>query len=172
MLDAPRSEVLVRLALHRLPALAPEPSLVCLDRKGRTQLDDTVLALNELDLCTRLIEVVTLGNASSRANGDPVTELCSAWRSGRCVLAGQSPRLRSVADAYSTSRTHPAKLLAAGVLAVAPLQQPVVVEWRLRSNGRGDLAGIQHQSRRGECPHHPDGIVVSPPSTVMQAPLM
>ena len=45
-----RGDVLVGLALHLLPALAPKPGLIGGDRYDWAQLDPTIIVLDQLDL--------------------------------------------------------------------------------------------------------------------------
>ncbi len=49
-------DVGIDLPLHLLPALRPEPGLVGRDRHGRVQLDDAVIAFDDLDLGARLVD--------------------------------------------------------------------------------------------------------------------
>ena len=57
-MDIARRYVLVDTAFAALPVRCPEPSLVGRHRHMWMQLDHAVLALNNLDLGTRLIQMV------------------------------------------------------------------------------------------------------------------
>ena len=52
------TEVLIDLTLAALPLLGPEPGLIRWDGQRWPQLDHPVLALGELDLRARLVQVV------------------------------------------------------------------------------------------------------------------
>lgn len=54
-LDATSGNIGLCLSLHLLPALSPEPRLIGGVRQQRMQLDDTVVALDDLDLRARLV---------------------------------------------------------------------------------------------------------------------
>jgi hypothetical protein len=65
-LDAPCRDVSVDLALAFLPLGFPEPCLVSRNSNLRTQFDNTVFALNNLDLGARLIQMMTPANVDGQ----------------------------------------------------------------------------------------------------------
>ena len=68
-LTRPGGDILVRFALHGLPALGPEPGLVGRDGQDRLQLDVTVLVLDDLHLCARLVQVHAPPKVSRQGDG-------------------------------------------------------------------------------------------------------
>lgn len=61
-------DVLVDFALHGLPPLLPEPTLVRWDREDGAQLDPTVVFLDDLELGSRLIEMESLAKINGQGN--------------------------------------------------------------------------------------------------------
>ncbi len=55
--DSSGRHVFVHFALHRLPALGPEPALIGGHWQDRTELDSAVLQLDHLELSAGLIKV-------------------------------------------------------------------------------------------------------------------
>ena len=58
----------VDFALTLLPALCPEPALVGRDRQGGTQLENTVLAFDHLQLRAGLVQVQAEASAPRSPN--------------------------------------------------------------------------------------------------------
>jgi hypothetical protein len=68
--DPTRGDVGVGFALHRLPAIGPEPGLVSRHRDDRHQLEAPVIVLDQLELRVRAIEMETapeIGRKGDRA---------------------------------------------------------------------------------------------------------
>lgn len=66
--DMPCSDVLIDLALHGLPALAPEPALVRSHRQDATKLHQAVFPLDDLELGARLIKVKSLAKTDRKSD--------------------------------------------------------------------------------------------------------
>lgn len=62
-------DVSIHLAFALLPALRPEPPLVGWDGNMRMELDDSIVALDDLDLRAWLIKVVTTTKPSWERDG-------------------------------------------------------------------------------------------------------
>ena len=67
--DPTGGEVLGDLALHRLPPIRPEPALVGWDRQNGLEFDDSVLALDDPDLCPRLVKVQAAAEVGRQCDG-------------------------------------------------------------------------------------------------------
>ena len=67
--DPSGGDVLVRFTLPGLPPLGPEPGLVGRDGQDRLQFDVAVLVLDDLHLCTRLVEVHAPSEVSRQGDG-------------------------------------------------------------------------------------------------------
>ena len=66
--DLATGDVLVDLALHRLPAIGPEPGLLGWDGHMRMEFDDAVWSLDDLDLRTWLVEPVPRADVGRKRN--------------------------------------------------------------------------------------------------------
>nr|WP_313405382.1 hypothetical protein [Aeromicrobium sp.] len=62
--DAPSTDVVVDLVLTRLPSLGPVPRLIGGNWHGRTQFNDSIRPLGDLQLHTRLIQMEALAQVS------------------------------------------------------------------------------------------------------------
>jgi hypothetical protein len=99
--NTPGCDVLVHCALAPLPVISPEPSLVGWNRDDRTQLEDSVLTLDDLDLSPGLVKVVPPAKSWRQCNRP------SALHTHEPAEVVHHPMVREYRNAVKPQYCHP-----------------------------------------------------------------